>query len=78
MDEQIRTEIYMFRLQKRLSNSLKDLSISFNESMPYEAHITVTFKNGHKLTTTEGALNSDQFLAACYMVYDLPGLFDDT
>lgn len=61
----IRGELFFMRLHRTFPGRID--KVQCNE----DGHIDVRFKNGHTLTTDDDHIDSQEFLAACAMVYDL-------
>jgi hypothetical protein len=61
----------MAMLNRRLNFQVKEIEI-WEEPRTCITHVAVVFMNGHHLKTTLADVRSDEFLATCVMVYDLP------
>lgn len=58
-------------LNRRLNFQVQDIEI-WRSDRSFKEVVAVRFKNGHILKTTPADARSEEFLAACVLVYDLP------
>lgn len=58
-------------LDKKMPKYVQDVQCRYNVQK-LEREFVVIFKNGHELVAEEREVKTDEFLARCLMVYDLP------
>ncbi len=58
-------------LNRRLNFQVEEIEI-WRSDRDFREIVAVRFKNGHILRTTPAAARSEEFLASCVLVYDLP------
>lgn len=58
-------------LNRRLNFQVKEVEI-WRNAQSMRSIVAVRFKNGHILKTSPAEARSDEFLALCVLVYDLP------
>lgn len=61
----------MAHLNRRLNFQVDAIEI-WRSDRDFKEIVAVRFKNGHILKTTPAGARSEEFLASCVLIYDLP------
>ena len=67
----LRAELHFFRLHKLFPDRIKEVLMQRRVETDDDL-VCVIFKNGHKVVRPEEETTSDEFMALCGMLYDLP------
>lgn len=65
----LRGEMHHYMLSKHFPKKLAKVDVQMEGSEPV---VKVAFTNGHEVATPEATVLSDEFLALCVMMHDLP------
>lgn len=66
-----RSELHHYRLNRHFPKRIREVVIEMHPET-HTASVVVHFTNGHTLKRKESEVMSQEFLALCAMIYDLP------
>lgn len=67
------SQMHLLKLDKHFPNSIKEVNMSYDVQRAARK-LHVVFKNGHVAECYEHEAKTDDFMARCTMLYDLPSL----
>lgn len=67
------SQMHYARLDAQFPNSIRDVCLEYDMARAVRK-VAVRFKNGHIAECDEAQIKTEEFLARCMMLYDLPAL----
>lgn len=67
------SQMHLARLEQMFPRAIKDVELGYDVTRGVKT-LVVKFKNGHEADCDEGQAKSQEFLAKCTMLYDLPAI----